>query len=159
MRGRDSGSYPGAGENVTVFYSTDGMRSWKNQTALTITGTTWNTSVGKGRYVKEFFDVFWMEIAKTARKPVLPGPTLFIARTLRAILLPFDFCRRLNGTDVYIMSFDFRDPHTPGAWNQQFAVSKDLLHWRLLDPSIYGMASDVEHGDAAIRFSESDDYW
>ena len=69
MAGRDSGSYPGAGENVTVFYSTDGMRSWKNQTALTITGTTWNTSVGKGRYVKEFFDVFWMEFAKTARKP------------------------------------------------------------------------------------------
>jgi hypothetical protein len=110
----DSGTYPGAAENVTVFWSTDGMRTWKSRTAITIKGTTWNTSVGKGK---------------------------------------------LNGTDVYVMSFDFRDPKTPGAWNQQFAVSSDLLSWTALDSGVFGMPSDVEHGDAALRYSAVDGYW
>lgn len=55
------------------------------------------------------------------------------------------------------MSFDFRDPRTPGSWNQQFALSHDLLSWQALDTSVYGMPSDVEHGDAALRFVEP--YW
>ena len=110
----DTGDSPGAGENVTVFWSSD-MQTWRNRTALNLGKSkrnTWNTSVGKGK---------------------------------------------INGTTCYAMSFDVRNPKTPGAWNQQFAVSHDLLTWTPLDTGTFGMPADVEHGDAALRYSQG--YW
>jgi hypothetical protein len=47
----DPGTFPGAGQNITVFWSTDRMQTWKNRTALDLGRgrVTWNTSVGKVR--------------------------------------------------------------------------------------------------------------
>ena len=68
-----------------------------------------------------------------------------------------DAPRKLNGTDIYVMSFDVKIPGTPGMWNQQLAASPNLLDWNLLDTSTYRMATGVEHGDAALRYVEG--YW
>ena len=86
------------------------------------------------------------------------GPTgIFWANLL---VTPFSIKGKLNGTDVYVMSFDFRDPRTPTVGQlkpRPAALSHDLRSWRALDTSVYGMPPDVEHGDVALRFAEP--YW
>ena len=112
---------PADGQVISVFWSTDGMKTWLNKTAIDFSEDTkvpgrskrvvFNTSVGKGK---------------------------------------------LNGTDVYVMAYEWSRPGTPGGWNTNFAVSTDLLNWQLM-PEEFSMPVGVEHADPTLRFS--DGYW
>lgn len=62
----------------------------------------------------------------------------------------------LNGTQVYVMAYEWSRPGTPGGWNTNFAVSTDLLHWELL-PDEFAMPEAVEHADPTLRYA--DGYW
>lgn len=92
--GSDDASEPAAladGQVITVFWSTDGMKTWNNKTAIDFSKddkvpgrskrVVFNTSVGKGK---------------------------------------------INGTEVYILAYEWSRPGTPGGWNTNFAISKDL---------------------------------
>ena len=109
------------GQVITVFWSSDGMKTWRNKTAIDFSKDTkapgrskrvvFNTSVGKGK---------------------------------------------LNGTDVFVLAYEWSRPGTPGGWNTNFAVSTDLLTWQLM-PEEFSMPVGVEHADPTLRFS--DGYW
>eukprot|EP01043_Picozoa_sp_COSAG02_P063022 COSAG02_NODE_8830_length_2429_cov_1.829614_2_plen_539_part_00 len=109
------------GQVISVFWSSDGMKTWDNKTAIDFSKDTkvpgrsrrvvFNTSVGKGK---------------------------------------------LNGTDVYVLAYEWSRPGTPGGWNTNFAVSTDLLSWRLM-PEEFSMPVGVEHADPTLRFSGG--YW
>lgn len=58
---------------------------------------------------------------------------------------------KLNGTTVYVMAYEWSRPGTPGGWNTNFAVSKDLKTWELLDDGLFAMPTNVEHADPTIR--------
>lgn len=79
------------GQVITVFWSTDSLKTWNNKTAIDFSTdgkvpgrskrVVFNTSVGKGI---------------------------------------------INGTEVYILAYEWSRPGTPGGWNTNFAISKDL---------------------------------
>ena len=66
---------------------------------------------------------------------------------------------KLNGTTAYVLAYEWSNPATPGGWNTNFAVSRDLKGWQLLDDDAFAMPADVEHADPTLRYVEADGYW